>query len=803
MPDGLAVDSAGNIYIGDAGARRVRKISATTGLITTVAGNGTYISNGDGGLATNAGIRNTYALKVAVDSSGNLYFTEAQGKLRRVSAQTGIITTLSSLGGDLIANSTGVYTNGSGISRIDPATGNLIQVVPTSAQFAADGAFDQDSAGNFYFANYSTVTEMSSDGSQLTTVAGNGCIVCPDSTLYTGAQLGDGAQAVNAIVQRPSGVKVDRAGNLFIADSKDLRLRMVTWSTGRISTVAGTNAPGCVGSQGPATSAQFLNPSRLAIDASGNIYIMDTGCRELFKLTPQPTLAGYIDTANCQTISGWAADRSRLGQSISVSIYDDSTLIATVLANQSRSDVGTQLGDTGLHGFTYAVPAIFRDGKPHNIHVGYETSSVDLPGSPKALTCSATYVGYIDSASCAGISGWIADRSRLNVPLTVTLWDGATQIASATANGARADVGAVLGDNGLHAFSLSIPAGYSNSVSHSLQVRYESTSIQVPGSPVKLTCGVASYGGYIDSASCSGINGWILDRARLNQPLVVSLWDGVAQVASATANATRPDVGSVFGDNGLHGFSLALPGGYSNGSSHTLEVHYETSATRVGSPVTLTCGGQGSFIGWLDHVGCDSISGWAADRQQLYGQPISVDILDGASSIATILASGSRPDVAAILRDGWGHGFSLSTPASLRDGAPHSVQVRFSGTTQFFVPNSPQNLQCSTVSGPNYTGWVDRLSCDGVSGWAADRNALNQTISVDIYDGSTKLTTLQADQGRADIGLALGDNGVHVFGYGFPAAFHDGNRHTITVRPAGSAIMLSGEKTVTCPSGAP
>ena len=264
-------------------------------------------------------------------------------------------------------------------------------------------------------------------------------------------------------------------------------------------------------------------------------------------------------------------------------------------------------------------------------------------GGPSA---TPGYTGSIDSASCSGINGWAADKNRLNTSIVVSLWDGSTQIASATANGSRGDVGAVLGDNGLHGFSIPIPAGYFNGVAHTLQVRYGPLNSQLPGSPVTLTCGNsggANYTGYIDSASCIGINGWAADKNRLNTSIVVSLWDGSTQIASASANGSRGDVGAVLGDNGLHGFSIPIPAGYANGVAHTLQVRYETSNSQLpASPVTLTCGNSGgaNYTGYIDSASCSGINGWAADKNRL-NTSILVSLWDGSTQIASATASGS------------------------------------------------------------------------------------------------------------------------------------------------------------------
>jgi len=508
--------------------------------------------------------------------------------------------------------------------------------------------------------------------------------------------------------------------------------------------------------------------------------------------------AGSLDSTNCQTVSGWAADRSRLNVSISVSIYDNSTLLTTMVANQSRPDVGASIGDNGLHGFTYTLPASVRDGNAHSIHVVYETNyTSELYGSPKALTCTSGYAGSVDGASCSGITGWVADRSRLNTSIVVSLWDGNSQIASTTASLSRPDVGTYLGDNGLHGFKLLLPSAYMNGVSHNLQVRYELSATQVYGSPVTLTCNSTNYTGYIDSASCSGISGWAADQSRLNQAITVSLWDGSTQIASTSASAYRPDVGAVLGDQGSHGFTLVLPTSYANGVSHTLQVHYESSGTRLGSPVTLTCGASPvtNYAGYVDAASCSGITGWAADRNRL-NTPILVSLWDGGTQIASTTANGARSDVGTFLGDNGAHGFSLPIPAAYANGVNHALQIRYE-TSASQLPGSPANLTCGSGAA-NYTGSVDALSCSTISGWAANRNALNSSIDINIYDGETLLLTTQANGLRSDVGSYLGDNGLHGFGIATPGLLKDGRAHVVTVRPGNSSSPLYGQQSLTC-----
>lgn len=159
-------------------------------------------------------------------------------------------------------------------------------------------------------------------------------------------------------------------------------------------------------------------------------------------------------------------------------------------ASALRSDVGAYLGDNGLHGFTFPIPAQYADGVSHLLQVFFDSTSTQL-GSNVTLTCSGpatNYTGYVDSATCSGgISGWAADRNRLNVSIAVTLWDGSTQLTPMAANALRSDVGGLLGDNGLHGFSIPIPGNYLDGVSHTLQVRFETSATQLSSSTVAFT----------------------------------------------------------------------------------------------------------------------------------------------------------------------------------------------------------------------------------------------------------------------------------------------------------------------------
>ncbi len=243
-PTGVTVDASGNLYIADTLDNRVRKVS-TSGIITTVAGNGTYFSmyTGEGGPATKATI---HPEGVAVDRSGNLYIAETPDNRICKVDQSGIITTVAGGGSQ-------VYTWYSG-----PAT-NAALNYPTGIAL--------DASGNLYIADSlnNCIRKVNTSGI-MTTVAGNG------SKGYSGD---GGPPAIMAMLNDPTGVAVGASGNLYIADGGNYRVRKVDASD-TITTVAGNGISNYAGDGGPATVAELGAPYGLAVDTLGNLYIIDT-----------------------------------------------------------------------------------------------------------------------------------------------------------------------------------------------------------------------------------------------------------------------------------------------------------------------------------------------------------------------------------------------------------------------------------------------------------------------------------------------------------------------------------------------
>lgn len=242
-PSGVCVDASGNIYIADSFNDRIRKVTSS-GSVSTVAGTGQPGYAGDGGPAAAASLRRPYG--VAADASGNLYIADSYNNVVRRVAPNGIITTVA----------------GTGAAGYSGDGGPAVK-----AQLNRPESLALDASGNLYIADTfnSVVRKVGQDGT-VTTVAGNG----------VKGFSGDGGPAASASLNMPTGVAMDASGDLFISDFGNQRVRLVG-SSGIITTYAGMGTASGGGDEGPAASAGLNCPFGLATDASGNLYIADSG----------------------------------------------------------------------------------------------------------------------------------------------------------------------------------------------------------------------------------------------------------------------------------------------------------------------------------------------------------------------------------------------------------------------------------------------------------------------------------------------------------------------------------------------
>ncbi|HEX3583272.1 MAG TPA: hypothetical protein VH087_15995, partial [Thermoanaerobaculia bacterium] len=245
---GMTTDPQGNVYFSETSGNFVHRLDVATGTLTVYAGNGGGSFSGDGGPATRAALKRPFGL--ALDDNGNLYIADHDNnRIRKVDVHTGVISTFAG-----VADYPGSLGDGG------PATQAWVYQPHGLAW----------SHGNLYITqdgyNENRVRKIAPDGS-ISTVAGTG----PEGS------SGDGAAAAAAQLSAPGAVAVDAAGNVYIADSGNNRIRRVNAANGNIETVVGTGATGDpIGDGGPGTAATLFFPLALTLDANGIVFLSDT-----------------------------------------------------------------------------------------------------------------------------------------------------------------------------------------------------------------------------------------------------------------------------------------------------------------------------------------------------------------------------------------------------------------------------------------------------------------------------------------------------------------------------------------------
>jgi hypothetical protein len=272
LPAGEAVDGAGDIFIADSAHNRIREVYASgpnKGLIETICNtSGQPNYTGDGGLAVDATISNPQG--IAIDGAGNLYIADTgNNAIREINAATGIITS--------VVNHQQTTTAGFG------GDGGAA----TAALLDTPFGVTVDAAGNIYVADSKNqrIREVTAATGIITTVVGKGDTASPG----VGEFSGDGGPALQADLNLPYAVTFDAAGNMYIPDSGNNRIRIVYASgalAGTIATFAGNGKAGIGGDNGAAIDASFFSPEGIAIDVAGNLYVADNQNNRVRKITP-------------------------------------------------------------------------------------------------------------------------------------------------------------------------------------------------------------------------------------------------------------------------------------------------------------------------------------------------------------------------------------------------------------------------------------------------------------------------------------------------------------------------------------
>jgi len=301
-PDCMGTDIAGNIYFSEAAYARIRKITVATGIISAFAGTGVSGNTGNGGPALAANIRSSV---ITIDKQGNIYLaSSADANIRKITLGTNIISQVCGNGSSgwafsnlplneaqlnelvkiAIDNAGNIYMSdfyNNKIHKIDQAGQKIVTVLGTGAKtsnggnggnggpainatvFGA-GALATDTGGNFYFVDGShSIRKVTIATGIVSPVAGTGVV----------GFSGDGGPATAAKFNTVTSIAIDKAGNIYLADMYNNRIRKITVATGIITTIAGTGGGGSTGDGGPATAAVINQPTSITLDKNGNLYI--------------------------------------------------------------------------------------------------------------------------------------------------------------------------------------------------------------------------------------------------------------------------------------------------------------------------------------------------------------------------------------------------------------------------------------------------------------------------------------------------------------------------------------------------
>ena len=335
------------IYFADVGNSRIRRVDLTTGVITTVAGGGAG-DPGDGGPATDATF-SSHPMRVAGDREGNLFVADAHhARIRRIDTAIQIIDTVAGCGAE-------GYSGDGG-----PAV---------RAMIASPHGTALDEHGNLFIADLKNdrVRRVDPSNGIITTVAGNG----------EHGYSGDGGPATEAMLASPIAVTVSHKGDLYIADHRNSRIRVVAAATGIITTVAGVGEQGFSGDGGPATQAAIFLPRDVALDSDGSLYIADGANNRIRKVDSNGTITTVVGTGRTEfSDDGDPAHQASLSMPYSIALDPAGNLFVVdtgsyrVRRIDASTGVITTVAGNGSYGFSGdggpAIDATLAVGKRPN-----------------------------------------------------------------------------------------------------------------------------------------------------------------------------------------------------------------------------------------------------------------------------------------------------------------------------------------------------------------------------------------------------------------------------------------------------
>ena len=479
-PQGLALDAANNLYIADTHNHRIRKLTASTQTITTIAGTGTPNFSGDNGLASAAELNLPTSL--ALDSTGNLYLADsANHRIRRITASTQIITTVAGSGTQRFSGDNGPAT----AAAIDSPTGLAL-----------------DAANNLYLADTHNhrIRRIDASTQTITTIAGDGTL---------------------SALALPKGLSVDSTGNLYLADSANHRIRRIDAATGQITTIAGNGTQTFSGDGTPAIDASLDSPRATALSPASLVTIADTGNQRIRQIDATANLnpIGGLGPVTPNTLSLTAAAvitygtgtitarlTSNTSATGSVTFLDstpnattpNTTTLATIPLTTNTATLSTATLPAGAHTITATYTG-------DSTHLAAQSTAVTLTISPQPIQAVISPINLLYGQPIPTLTGAVTGILPQDATsLTVTFSTPATNLSpTGTYPIAASLTGASAGNYTL----TTTPPSLTINPAPTLTTLSASTTATTPDTPITLTAHAASTTSGFPTGSISILDG--------------------------------------------------------------------------------------------------------------------------------------------------------------------------------------------------------------------------------------------------------------------------------------------------------
>lgn len=695
LPTSVAVDGAADLFIADSHHNRVREVYASgpsAGKINTVAGDGSAGYDSTATVATGTSL--DVPGGVAIDGAGNLYIADTNNNIiREVDLTSGSIRTVA-------GTSTPGYTGDTG-----PAT---------SAELNSPQGITIDAAGNLYIADTgnNAIREVNASTRVITTIAG-------DRTGASGSS-GDGGLATAALLSAPYGVAIDPAGNLYIADSGNNRVRKVD-TTGHISTFAGSANSGYLGDGGPATAAELYSPLGVACDPAGNVYIADARNYEVRKVNAASGVITTVAGSYANSVYGDGKSPFTYGNGQSGDLYTGNG-IATGAGIYAPYGVAVDSAGNLLIAeyFDHLVREVYANSATQFVKTELWQNSVsppqnqaiendgDLPMSLTTFTPDANAAVDTAASTC---------NASVAVDAQCTL---AVEFAPTNANPPNPLVGnvAVAGDPADSPLNIAVvgqslplngaivtlsstlnPAPYGQTVTLNVSVKQDPSSNK--GTPTGTVTFTDTFGGATNpigtaqTLNASGNASLQLSNLAVGTHVITASYSGdtyystsssnplsqvIQEQVTVTLSSSSPNNTSTFGATVIFTADVAISGGITPSGA----VSFYNGGTYLGSG-TLSGAGLATFSTASLPVGGNSITASFTDVNNVTGTSSPLTQTVEQQTTATVLSS-ANPSI-------------FGSPVTFTASVVASGSVTPTGTVTFFDGTTPIGTGTLAASG--------------------------------------------------------------------------------------------------------